>query len=462
MNQPAGPPGPVHGAIREHHTGDLRVAGLIVLTLFLVYNSNGREIGSVDSQPNKYAARELLLRHTLALNHVIGATPELAQRHSFVLGIDGRYRSAYSPLPAILAAVISWPLVKTGVLDLTAPLAAGVIAVVGASLLTAIAVALAYRTARRRASQTASLLLVAGLGLGTGLWSQVSRTLWVHETAILGLMFALAAFETPTNITVRRGIVLAVGLSIAGLARPQVAPIIGVLLAGVFWRGSGRTALIATALVLAAACALLMVNMQWFGHPLGPIAMMESANSRIHATRRSFGLNPEAFAGLLISPNRGLLIFSPVVLVALAGIPTAIREGWHSSLRWCALAAAAQYVLYGTYAVWWGGHTYGPRYLLDVLPVLVPLGAAGLAPISRSALAKGLVIAALVWSVVVQATGAFCYPFDQWNAMPDEIDRFHGRLWSWSDMQIVRCWHAGPSPANFNLFRHDAFRRPVP
>ena len=34
--------------------------------MFAVYNANGREIGSYDSQPTKFAARELLLRGTLA------------------------------------------------------------------------------------------------------------------------------------------------------------------------------------------------------------------------------------------------------------------------------------------------------------------------------------------------------------------------------------------------------------
>ena len=73
-----------------------------------MYNANGREIGSYDSQPTKYAARELLLRGTLSLNHVVGRTPQLAERPAFVTAENGRYRSAYSPVPAIAAAVIVW------------------------------------------------------------------------------------------------------------------------------------------------------------------------------------------------------------------------------------------------------------------------------------------------------------------------------------------------------------------
>jgi hypothetical protein len=46
-----------------------RAVGL-VLALFAVYSANGREIGSLDSQVTKFAAREFLLRGSLALNHV--------------------------------------------------------------------------------------------------------------------------------------------------------------------------------------------------------------------------------------------------------------------------------------------------------------------------------------------------------------------------------------------------------
>jgi len=147
------------------------------------------------------------------------------------------------------------------------------------------------------------------------------------------------------------------------------------------------------------------------------------------------------------------------VLVALGGIRTAVAGGRRSALAWCGGAAAVEYVLYACYGVWWGGHTYGPRYLLDVLPLLAPLAAVAL---SRPRTFPGLgplMAGALAWSVLVAATGAFFYPHDQWNTDPD-VNRFHERLWDWSDTQIGRCWAAGPSPQNFSLFSRDAFRVP--
>lgn len=166
-------------------TRDLPVAVGVALAMFALYNANGREIGSYDSQPTKYAARELLLRGTLSLNHVIGRTPELMQRSGFVPARDGRYRSAYSPVPAVLAAAVMWPLWKVGVVDLNAPLASSFMASFASSLIVAIAVGLIFLTARRVTSRGRALFVAVAAGAGTGLWSTASQTLWQHETAIL-------------------------------------------------------------------------------------------------------------------------------------------------------------------------------------------------------------------------------------------------------------------------------------
>src|SRR4029078_8457116 len=107
--------------------------------LVLAYKANGREIGSYDSQPTKFAARELLLRGTLTLNHVVGAVPRCRERTAFVLSLHGQYRSGYSPVPAIAAAVLVYPAAATGAIDVRSPSAPGLIAVLAASAFTSIA-----------------------------------------------------------------------------------------------------------------------------------------------------------------------------------------------------------------------------------------------------------------------------------------------------------------------------------
>jgi hypothetical protein len=156
-----------------------------------------------------------------------------------------------------------------------------------------------------------------------------------------------------------------------------------------------------------------------------------------------------------------LLIFSPVVLVCLAGIWPALREGWRGPLFWCLLASIAQFTLYSCYTVWWGGHAYGPRYALDALPPLIPIAATGASAVGRSTIARVLGLAVLCWSIALAATGAFSYPAERWNTSPSEIDVHHERLWDWHDPQFVRCWKTGLSPQNFDLFHKEAFQPPA-
>src|SRR5262249_6430529 len=70
----------------------LTAIGLFV-ALMIVYNANGREIGSYDTQPTELAARELPLPGTLRRNHVVGQAPAYAERGGFSLAADGSYRS---------------------------------------------------------------------------------------------------------------------------------------------------------------------------------------------------------------------------------------------------------------------------------------------------------------------------------------------------------------------------------
>jgi len=439
---------------------DRAAAIALFVVLFLAYNANGREIGSFDTQPTKFAARELLLRGTLALNHVVGATPQYAERWGFINAADGRYRSIYSPVPSLVAAGITWPLWKIGLIDIRAAAAPGLMAKLTASLLIAISTVLAFFAARAYTSRGEALLVALGLGLGTGFWSTASQTLWQTETSTLGLTMAALAFAgTHDTLGSRRAIVIGIGLGLAGVTRPQLAPAVTLILAGTWLRTNAWNAIAASTIVAVFAVVLATANVRWFGHALGALPLLQAHNALIHNSGASFRLSAEGWLGLLVSPNRGLLIFSPVALVAASGLRPAMRAGFRAPLVWCVLAAAGQYALYATYSVWWGGHTYGPRYMLDVLPLLVPAAAAGMTWLMSSAILRSAAALALAWSILVAATGAFCYPAEQWNVVPNDIDRNHARLWSWSDMQIVRCWKTGLSGQNFTLLDWGTVRR---
>lgn len=435
--------------------------GLIFLGAFLVYNTNGREIQSYDSQPTKFAARELALHGRLTLDEVVASAPALGERSAFQRDRAGRYRSAYSVVPSIEAAALGWLLNATGLVDLRAPLAPSLIAALTASLLTAGGVALVFAALARRTGLRTAGLVAVGLGFGTNLWPLASRSLWQLETVTFGLALALHAWwRPPQEMKARHVWIGAAGLALAGCARLETTPMIAVLLAGLVVRLGIRRASPALALVATAGGVLMAAQWTWFGSVLGAKMILQSSGLAAHGVTGTFSAEPWYGAiGLLFSPSRGLLLFSPIVLIPLLGLPTVWRQRSDAGDRWWTAAALVQYVCYASYSMWWGGHTYGPRYLIDALVPLVPAAAAGMAWVAARRWRQAAAVVALVWSVAVAATGAFSYPNDRWNTAPADVDRHHDRLWDWHDPQIVRAWRRGPSPQNFSLLDPAAVRQ---
>jgi hypothetical protein len=440
------------------------VALVLFAGLFVIYNANGRELQPIDSQPTKLAARALARDGVLTLDRDIAEKPALAQRPAFQKDLQGHTRSAYSVVPSIIAGVPAWILSRTGIVDLGAPMAPNLIAAVTASLLTAAAVVLVFLALVGLVSLRAALYTAIGLGLGTNYWPLFSRTLWQHETVAFGLALALWAWLRPTrSLTVAHFVLAGTGLGLAVTCRLQVAPLAAMLLLWMWVRAGPSRTMLAAGIVSAATLTLFVAQYRWFGHVLGGFSAMQLVALRpeAHGVTSSFSYEPWiGMLGLLVSPSRGILIFSPVVLLVLAGVRRSLNAPLDLGLGWLLAASAALFVVYGSYSVWWGGFTFGPRYMLDLLVPLTPAAAFGVEAARSRPWSRWISTMLLGWSVVVAATGAFMYPNDAWNTSPESVDTHHERLWNWRDPQIVRAWKRGLSPQNFALFDRASFRSP--
>jgi hypothetical protein len=74
--------------------------------------------------------------------------------------------------------------------------------------------------------------------------------------------------------------------------------------------------------------------------------------------------------GLLLSPAAGLFIFMPVLALAVAGFPSFLQRHHGEGLLLAGLITV-RLAFYASWYGWDGGESWGPRFLVPVLPLLV-------------------------------------------------------------------------------------------
>jgi hypothetical protein len=87
-----------------------------------------------------------------------------------------------------------------------------------------------------------------------------------------------------------------------------------------------------------------------------------------------FGLqlpSPMNAVRLLLDPGRGLLVFSPVLILGIPALLAARRRMSRSAFATLIAIPASLFVLYSSYPNWHGGWAVGPRYIVACIPFLV-------------------------------------------------------------------------------------------
>ena len=277
--------------------------------------------------------------------------------------------------------------------------------------------------------------------LGSDLWTIGSQAPWQHGPAALALVMAIwLLLPQPTT---RLRLALA-GLATAALFTCRMmdslfAAAIVVWLAWTHWRALFWF----VPAPIIGGLVLLGYNLWFFGTILGGQARLEEFHSTSHGVSGIWSTNLlDGALGTLFSPNRGLLVFSPWIVVAITtlAVPSVRRRLAAHSLIAVLVASLVPYLLIlSKYSVWWGGQCFGPRYWTDVVPLFAILFAFGLDwMLPRSRVMVLISAMTIVFSITVQVIGAFCFP-STWNAQPRPVDLHHERLWDWRDTELSRC-----------------------
>ena len=338
------------------------------------------------------------------------------------------YVSTFGPLPglAILPFVAPFYAIDHG-LHTKLGLRASVAKLGCASMVAACAV-LIFLIAVRRTTRPLALLVAAVYGVGTCAWAVSSQNIW--QQTVNQLLLALGAFFVLGRIDRRRVAVFAgLALGAATACRATGVIVLAATLAhlAIYQRKSTVPFLLGA---LPVPMAIAAYNFYYFGSPFSlaqelighAIAEQKTGSSALWQTPLY-----EGALGLLVSPSRGLLVFSPVLGPAFWGVVQTFRDPrWHV-LRPLSGAAIVMMAVQCKWFDWWGGHAYGYRPWLDAVPYLV----LSLLPIAENLTktpARRMAFGALfAWSVFVQALGALTYD-RSWNLRQLFVVRVPGVL----------------------------------
>lgn len=307
-----------------------------------------------------------------------------------------------------------------------------------AALLCALSVLFIFLAARPRLGLARSLLVAVGTGFGTSLWSTASRALW-SQTWLVFLMslvcFELLRLDSRPEPRPLRALWIGSLLGVAFWVRPTAA--IPILLVGIWILGRHRTRSIRFFSPLIVSGALMILHSEKLYGRLLPFYYSPQRAAETHLW--------EALAGNLISPARGLLIFTPIVLW-LAWLVLRRRKALVAADR-IVLAVAVvglHWWVISLFPQWWGGQCYGPRLMLDIVPWLALIAILGLQSWPqrhrtrvehRLVVATGVVLLAL--SVGMHAAGAVARAANRWNVYPVNVDETPSRLWDWRHPQFL-------------------------
>ncbi len=238
-----------------------------------------------------------------------------------------------------------------------------------AAVLTAVTIALLFGTFRKLAPGRSALAAAAVVAFGTPLWSVAAAETWPQtgDALILSLML----FFLSRDRVGWAGISLAPAL----MVRPHVAIVALIMGLGLAARSRSLRPVLSFGVPAGISLALLMLWNHWyFGiwNLLG--AYHTQVNTLVTPTTGSSDLLNAA--GAFFTPTQGLLVFTPVIALALLWM----AKGWRKAPSWTALALVAG-VVYELVQLrldnyTGGGGFYGSRLTLELMVLSAPLAVA--------------------------------------------------------------------------------------
>ncbi|HLD50873.1 hypothetical protein A3K34_02975 [candidate division WWE3 bacterium RIFOXYC1_FULL_40_10] len=426
---------------------------LVVLGTFLLYffagflvNSlgiNGLQIQSEDTLPTMFLPVTIIKEGTLYLDNYydmliqryphpddIGLTPFYLKR------AGNHYVSAFPILTSLLSLPVYF--VGLGILKMAVTWESVILlSKISAGLIMAISSGVLFYVLLNtfRVDTKKSVILTIVYSFGTVNFAMLSQSLWQHGTVQLFLILGTNFLSHFLRTAKYRNIFLStLFFGMAVLARPTALLVLG--LVGIFLLISHikeKAKLVYTFMWMLLGIIPVLLFFVWYNQTYYLSISNQGYSSQVFTQWLS--PFPEGFLGTWISPSKGILIYSPILIFSLLGLWLARKDDNKRVYILFGLIILFHTLIMGFWKHWYGGYSFGYRMSSDILPFFV---FAMVPYVNSSPFFKyyRLFIFLLCVSIMVQLSGLVF--FDSiWHAAYDKGFRDTRWLWSLSDSEFM-------------------------
>ena len=406
---------------------------LFILT-FLIFIFKFRYNGSGDTVPNELLPISIIYHHTLSLNafycpwdkktQTFKYSPDVCTKYYWWTPINGKVVSNYPIIPGLLnlpvyliAYLLKVDLLKN--IDLLSLFTSAIIS----SLSVVFMFLLLEEMCKKRKTAMYFSLIYAFCTL---VWSVTSRGLWQHGPSLLLINISLFIFYKK-NLKLLPWAGFFLGFAVFN--RPTNL-LIAMPLTVYFFLNHKKHFL--KYCLLAAIPALLLA---WYSYSyIGSIASLGQT--------QAFAMNGvfiNGFMGLLFSPARGLFIFSPIFILSLLYIPKIFLKKEEKITKYLLISLVLLILAYSMWMVWWGGHCFGYRLIIESIPIwMILLIKSWTEIISKNKILAAVFAVLIIISLYFNFLGAQVADCG-FGDYPNNIDQHTERLWQIKDTELIRC-----------------------
>ncbi len=310
-----------------------------------------------------------------------------------------------------------------------------------AALTVTLAFLLIYGICRQFTKRLSSLFLTGIFVFGSSILSTLATSLWSINLALIFILLSLLLLICDHFKRIRlNSFVLGWALFSAYLCRPSTA--IFILIAFTYLFVRRRQQFTKVLLVfLAFMLGFILFSIFEYGQILPDYYLPSRLNGG------NFWL---AVYGHLLSPSRGLIVYSPFLILTFIGISLFFKRIARQPLFWlAALWFVGHLTLVARFPHWWGGHGYGSRLFTEAFPAAILLSllvwqqifgrhqfAPKLTLLSKSSIVGLITLTASVAIFINTFQGLYNFYPRLWNDMPN-IDRYPQYLFDWQYPQFL-------------------------